>query len=219
MLISSRHPRRLVHRGVSSPMLVPTHEPGHGLAVRGYGIERNPVSYPPPTKFERGNPLFAPRTLVDTGPVAVFRAGQVLVTAARHVRSPTRGLVALAHNDNTAEQVKYQPAVAKRAKVKLTKARLLESCFGDGHFASSSSSRCILRRSWIPILRAAAAGCSAMIRQLSSRAVGIGKSLVLMCGMASVLIGPRFANSGIEDGSNLHAHGRGPVASFDRAFT
>jgi hypothetical protein len=59
----------------------------------------------------------------------------------------------LAHNENTAEQVEYQLAVAGRVKVKLTKACLLEFCFGDSHFASSSSSRCILRRASIPMLR------------------------------------------------------------------
>ena len=101
-----------------------------------------PVSYPPPANFERGHPMFAPRTLVDTPAVAVFRAGQVLVTAAHHVRSPTRGLIALARNANTAEQVEYTLAVARRVKVKLTKACLLEFCFGEGHFASSLSSRC-----------------------------------------------------------------------------
>jgi hypothetical protein len=63
------------------------------------------------------------------------------VTAALYVRSPTCGLVALVYDENTTEQVEYQPAVARRAKVKLTKGCPLEFVFGDGHFASSLSLR------------------------------------------------------------------------------
>jgi hypothetical protein len=60
-----------------------------------------------------------------------------LVAAARHVRNPTRGLVALAHNDNTPEHVESQLAVASWVKVKLTKAWFIEFCLSDRHFASS----------------------------------------------------------------------------------
>jgi hypothetical protein len=96
----------------------------------------------------------------------VLRAGQGLVTAARHVRNPKRGLVALALNAITAEQVGYQHGVARRVKVKLTKACLLEFCFGDINLEPLHA-------------------CEP-------------SPLVLMCGMASVLIGPRFANSGMK---------------------
>jgi hypothetical protein len=67
------------------------------------------------------------------------------VTAARHVRNPTRGLVALAHNESTPEQVASQLAVASWVKVKLTQAWLIEFCFSDCHFAPSSSSRLVAK--------------------------------------------------------------------------
>jgi hypothetical protein len=67
------------------------------------------------------------------------------MTAARHGRNPTRGLVALAHNENTPEQVESQPAVAAWVKVKLTKAWFLEFCFINRHFAPSSSSRLVAK--------------------------------------------------------------------------
>jgi hypothetical protein len=67
------------------------------------------------------------------------------VTAARHVREPTRGVVALAQNESTPEQAQSQLAVASWVKVKLTKAWFLELCFSDCHFAPSSSSRLVAK--------------------------------------------------------------------------
>jgi hypothetical protein len=67
------------------------------------------------------------------------------VAAARHVRNPTRGLVALAQNESTPEHVESQLAVASWVKVKLTKAWFLEFCFNDRHFAPSSSSRSVAK--------------------------------------------------------------------------
>jgi hypothetical protein len=126
--------------------------------LRSLRVPVMPVSYPPPAKCERGRPLFTPRTLLDTAAVAVFRAGQGLVTATRHVRSPTRGLVAVAHDENTAKQVQSQLPVARRVKVKLAKACFLESCFGDGHFACSLS--LVVESGYAPICMGRAAGGS-----------------------------------------------------------
>lgn len=47
----------------------------------------------------------------------------------------------MAHNQNAAEKVEDQLLVARRVKVKFTKGCLLEFCFCDCHFASSSPRR------------------------------------------------------------------------------